>query len=58
MGLEKRSGQGEVDPCVKTIVVPTFIAVAATPDNERNFRMEGVGKRSCKTLAAPPRNLT
>ena len=36
----------------------TIIAVAATPDDERDYGVEGSGKRSRNFLAARPRNLT
>ncbi|MCK0505301.1 winged helix-turn-helix transcriptional regulator [Aromatoleum anaerobium] len=38
--------------------VLTVIAMAATPDDEREFGVEGGGKRSRNFLAARPRKLT
>lgn len=36
----------------------TVIAASATPDDERNYGVEGDGKRSRNFLADEPRNLT
>ncbi|WP_244857245.1 pilus assembly FimT family protein [Aromatoleum bremense] len=51
---------GDTDWHVGWIVVAdlTVIAIGATPDDEREFGVEGDGKRSRNFLAARPRNLT
>ncbi len=46
------------DPGVRMIFPLTVIATGATPDDEREFGVEGDEKRSRNFLAARPRNLT